>query len=106
NKDKFFDGNVVPEVGDESKGFILPLKKQFFDYFNSEDLVNSSPTQPKIEMVQGAAGSVRVTLRIPIAVAGEYVFFERTYYQSAENQISKPDEEKNKGVIVEHQFGV
>jgi hypothetical protein len=102
NKDKFFDGNVNIEVGDDSKGFILPLKKQFFDYFNSDDLVNSLPNKPKIEMVQGAAGSVKVILRIPVAKQGEYISFERMYYQSSD----KPNEEQNKGVIVEHQFGV
>lgn len=102
NKDKFFDGNVNIEVGDDSKGFILPLKKQFFDYFNSDDLVSSLPNKPKIEMVQGAAGSVKVILRIPVAKQGEYISFERVYYQSSD----KPNEEQNKGVIVEHQFGV
>ena len=102
NKDKFFDGNINIEVGDDSKGFILPLKKQFFDYFNSNDLLSSLPNKPKIEMVQGAAGSVKVILRIPVAKQGEYISFERIYYQSSE----KPNEEQNKGVIVEHQFGV
>jgi hypothetical protein len=102
NKDKFFDGNVNIEVGDDSKGFILPLKKQFFDYFNSNDLLSSLPNKPKIEMVQGAAGSVKVILRIPVAKQGEYISFERIYYQSSD----KPNEEQNKGVIVEHQFGV
>ncbi len=106
NKDKFFDGNVNVEVGDDSKGFILPIKKQFFDYFNSDDLVSSSPNKPKIEMVQGAAGSVKVILSIPIVKQDEYISFERIYYQSPENQIGKPDEINNKGVIVEHQFGV
>lgn len=106
NKDKFFDGNVVTEIGDDSKGYILPLKKQFFDYFTSDDLISSLPGKPRIEMVQGTAGSVKVTLRIPIAKQGESISFERIYYQSAENQLSKPDEDKNKGFIVEHQFGV
>jgi hypothetical protein len=102
NKDKFFDGNVNVEVGDDSKGFILPLKKQFFEYFYSDDLVSSLPNKPKIEMVQGAAGSVKVILRIPVAKQGEFISFERIYYQSTD----KPNEEQNKGVIVEHQFGV
>lgn len=106
NKDKFFDGNVITEVGDDSKGFVLPLKKMFFNYFNSEDLINSLPGNPRIEMVQGAAGSVKVSLRIPVSKQGEFISFERIYYQSGENQLSKPDEEKNKGVIVEHQFGI
>lgn len=106
NKEKFFDGNVNTEVGNDSKGFILPLKQKFFDYFNSEDLLNSSQNNPEIKMVQGAAGSVKVTLRIPVAKQGEYISFERTYYQSPDNQLGKPDETKNKGVIVEHQFGI
>ncbi|NEN25393.1 hypothetical protein G3O08_18000 [Cryomorpha ignava] len=106
NKDKFFDGNVNTEVGNDSKGFILPLKQKFFDYFNSDDLISSLPNKPEIKMVQGAAGSVKVVLRIPIAKEGEFISFERTYYQSPENQLGKPDEEKNKGIIVEHQFGV
>lgn len=106
NKDKFFDGNVVTEVGDDSKGFILPLKKQFFDYFNSDDLISSLPNKPKIEMLQGTSGSVKIILRIPVSKQDEYISFERTYYQTPDNQLGKPDEENNKGAIVEHQFGV
>ncbi|MBU1820846.1 MAG: hypothetical protein KKG00_04945, partial [Bacteroidetes bacterium] len=106
NKDKFFDGNVVTEVGNDSKGFLLPLKKRFFDYFTSNDLLAASPGKPGIEMVQGVAGSVKVTLRIPIMKEGEYIAFERTYYQSLENQISKPDEAANKGIVVEQQVGL
>jgi hypothetical protein len=102
NKDKYFDGNVNVEVGDDSKGFILPLKKQFFDYFNSDDLLSSLPSKPKIEMIQGAAGSLKVILRIPVAKQGEFISFERIYYQTSD----KPNEEQNKGVIVEHQFGI
>ena len=106
NNEKFFDGNVNTDTGDDSKGYILPLKKQFFDYFTSDDLTSSLQGKPKIEMVQLPAGAVKVTLSIPIAKQGESISFERVYYQSAESQLSKPDEEKNKGVIVEHQFGV
>lgn len=106
NKDKFFDGNVNTETGDDSKGYILPLKKQFFDYFTSDDLVSSLQGKPRIEMLQLPAGAVKVTLHIPIAKQGETISFERIYYQSAESTLTKPDEEKNKGVIVEHQFGV
>jgi len=106
NKEKFFDGNVNAETGDDSKGYILPLKKQFFDYFTSDDLTSSLQGKPRIEMVQLPASAVKVTLSIPIAKQGESISFERVYYQSAESQLSKPDEEKNKGVIVEHQFGV
>ena len=106
NKEKFFDGNVNPEVGDDSQGFLLPLKKQFFEYFTPNDLLGAGPGKPSIEMTQGVAGSVKVTLRIPIMREGEYIAFERTYYQSLEHQISKPDEAANKGVVVEQQVGL
>jgi len=106
NKDKFFNGNLIVEKGNDSKGYVLPLKPAFFEYFNGEDLINSTPGKPEIKMIQGLANSVKVSLRIPINRENEYISFERTYYQSAEREISKPDEENNKGVIVEHQFGV
>jgi hypothetical protein len=106
NKDKFFDGNVEIETGDDSKGYLLPLKKLFFDYFDSVDLVSTLPNKPKISIIQGTAGSAKVILYIPVAKNGEHITFERTYYQTPENQIGKPDEEKNKGIILQHEFGV
>src|SRR5690606_2791123 len=57
--EKFFNGNLSVESGDDSKGYILPLKKTFFDYFDVVDLVYESVSGPKIEMVQGAVGLVR-----------------------------------------------
>jgi hypothetical protein len=106
NRDKFFDGNLVIGSGDDAHGYLLPLKKQFFDYFSSEDLVSSLPGKPRIDMVQGAARSVKVTLHIPITKQGEYIAFERTYYQTSDSHLTKPDEYNNKGVLVEHQFGI
>jgi hypothetical protein len=106
NNDKYFDGNVIIDKGDDSKGYLLPLKERFFDYFNSDDLISTSSGKPKIEMVQGINNTVKVLLKIPVAQNGEYISFERIYTPSPENQIVKPDEEKNKGFIVEHQFGI
>ncbi len=52
-----------------------------------------------------AAGGVRVTLRIPVKQG--FVTFERIYTPGVtEGEIPPPDESRNKGVIVEHQFGV
>ncbi|SFW83344.1 hypothetical protein [Chitinophaga sancti] len=106
NKEKFFDGNVITDIGDDSKGYLLPLTKTFFEYFDSVDLLNPLPGKPSVEMRQGVAGSVKVVLRVPVAKAGEYIIFERIYYQSNEMQPGKPDVEKNKGVIVQHEFGI
>lgn len=106
NKDKFFDGNLAVEVGDDSKGYLLPLTRTFFDYFDSGDLLSSLPGKPSIEMIQGVAGSVKVVLRIPVARAGEYIVFERTYHQGNEALQAKADPSNKKGVIVQHEFGV
>jgi len=117
NNGKFFNGNVAVEIGDDSKGYILPLKKQFFDYFDTYDLLSVNTDKPKIEMIQGGEESVKVILKIPVKDGSEHISFERTYYcpelfkknknaASINLEIPKPDEEKNKGVIVEHQFGV
>jgi hypothetical protein len=104
NKDKFFDGNLIAEVGDDSKGYILPLRKRFFDYFKSEDLISTSPGKPSIKMIQGTSNSVKVVLRIP--VKNEFITFERIYFESSSNQLTKPDEAINKGIVLEHEVGI
>ncbi len=101
NCDKFFDGNLRVEVGNNNKHYLLPLKKEFFNYFNSDDLVNGGNNLPQIQMVQGTGGSVKVTLRIPIQRNNEYITFERTYYDGRQ-----PDEFRNEGAVIELQFGV
>lgn len=106
NNDKFFNGNLIAEVGDDSKGYILPLKKLFFDYFDSIDITGSDNGKPVIKLIQGASNSVKAILKIPVNKKDEYITFERIYFQTSEQNISSPDEENNKGVIIEHQFNV
>jgi len=101
NRDKFFNGNLKVEVGNNNKHYLLPLKKEFFNYFKSDDLVNGGNDLPKIEMVQRAGGSVKVTLRIPVKRNNEYITFERIYYDGRQ-----PDEFRNEGAVIELQFGV
>lgn len=107
NGHKFFDGNLSVESGSELKGYILPLKTRFFDFFNPDDLISSGPGKPRIELFQGLADSVRVVLKIPVQKAGEYISFERMYYlQSSVDGNTVIDEDQKSGVIVEHQFGI
>jgi|LakMenEpi03Aug12_release.lakeMendotaPanAssembly.Ray.scaffolds.fasta_scaffold23693_6 hypothetical protein len=107
NKEKFFDGNIVTEVGDDLKGYILPLKKQFFDYFFAADLLSTSPDKPTINLIQGIENSVRVVLSIPIKKDGEHISLERIYLNSPrDNQLLKQDESLNRGIIVEQQVGI
>ena len=104
NQERFFDGNLGRTK--EQKGFVLPLKRAFFDYFDVADLQGSVAGGKKFfEMEPRAAGGVRVTLRIP--VKQDYITLERIYMPSVNEGDTLPaDEENNKGVIVESQFGV
>ena len=110
NRDKYFDGNLVSfegkRVEDDSKGYLLPLKRQFFDYFDSTDLINTGSGKPSIKMIQGIDNSVKVVLKIPVTRSGEYITFTRIYFDSSGSQLSKPEEENNKGVIVEQEVGI
>lgn len=101
NHYKFFNGNLKAEVGNNNKHYLLPLKKEFFNYFKSDNLVNGGKNFPQIDMEQGVAGSVRVTLKIPIQKDNTYITFERTYYNGRE-----PNENSNEGAVIEFQFGV
>jgi hypothetical protein len=104
NRNKFFDGNLSIDHGLDEKGYLLPLKRKFFDYFTTEDLMQSGLGKPQLSMVQTVGNGVRVSLKIPVQKANEYVTFERTYY---EKSIDSPSEEyNNKGIVVEHQLGL
>src|ERR1035437_7268765 len=102
NKEKFYDGSLLIETGDDTKGYLLPLKPKFFEYFNSQDLLTNLPEKPKIELIQGVAKSVKVSLKIPVTKKGEYISFERIYKDSP----GVMNEQLNHGEILEHQFGI
>lgn len=105
NRNKFFDGNFTAEHVDAPKGYLLPLKRQFFDYFTTDDLLQSGPGKPELTMVQTINNAVKVSLKIPVQKNNEYITFEGTYYENKAESIT-PDEHKYKGVIVEQQLGL
>ncbi|MCR8560395.1 cell division FtsA domain-containing protein [Mucilaginibacter sp. BJC16-A38] len=100
---RFFNGNYHAEAGASNKGYLIPLKLKFFDYFTIDQLKSGDPKTPKIEILQ-TVGAVNVKLHIPLD-NGEYVPIERTYYD-VENQTTTAQlEEANRGVIQEHEIG-
>lgn len=107
NKDKFFDGNLKSSLNGESKGYLLPLKKKYFDYFNISDLQGLTSDGKLIyETEKRGSEGVKVTLRIPIK-NNKYIAFERIYYPSAnDSQIPEPELNRNRGTIIENQFGL
>ncbi|MBE7516043.1 MAG: hypothetical protein HS105_05475 [Chloracidobacterium sp.] len=106
HSEKFFDGNVTATGEEVKKGYLLPLKRQFFDYFTTADLLTRLPDKPQITISNGLGESAKVVLRIPIQKSDELITFERIYYPAPEDQTPPTDEVNNKGVIVEHQFGI
>ena len=107
HKEKFFDGNFTISSGDVTKGFLLPIKKEYFDYFDVADLQGTLPDGKKtLEIKQMATGGVSVVIRIRIQ-NNKYITYERTYYPPAnEYQIAEPDINRNRGAIIDNQFGL
>lgn len=103
NSKCFFDGGW--RSADGTKGYLMPLKKEFFDFFDTTDLINGKGVGIEIKELSG--GNVRVSLKVPIQEDGEYIYFTRLYMSSdGSTAPRKPNLEKNEGVVVEYQFGV
>lgn len=100
NSKCFFDGGLLNRQ--EDKDYLLPIKKTFFEYFDIEDLkTRKMPDGMPMYQMRAVVGyAIEVTLRIPIK-NNEYITYQRIYYDGIE-----PEPNKNKGGIVEHEFGV
>lgn len=107
HKEKFFDGNFMMTSGEITKGYLLPIKKEYFDYFNISDLQGVVSDGKKVlEIKQMSTGGITVTLRIPIK-DGKYITYERMYYPpTSEYQIAEPELSRNRGAVIENQFGL
>lgn len=100
DRGRFFDGNLQAPATD--KGYLLPLKKDFFDFFDVDDLLSG-----KVRLkLTPQTGGVSVSLDIPVTAPGQpgnqFVTFERTYSTNT----AAPNETTNEGVIVENSFTV
>ena len=61
--------------------------------------------KPMFEMI-AYAGSIDVTLRIPLEKSNRYITFKRTYENKGISSEAVPDIKNNKGFIIENQFGL
>jgi hypothetical protein len=107
NSNCFYDGDL--SGGSEvTKSYLLPLKKDFFDFFDVEDLTIGQGHKVSISMEPlGGESGVKVTLTIPLKMGQPPIKFERIYKSSISEIPLIPDENKSDGgSIVELQFGV
>jgi hypothetical protein len=101
---KFFNGHYPSDAD----GFVLPLKKEFFNYFSIADLGRPMHDGKRMfEILPLQKNAIKVILRIPIKAEGYYIEFYRNYTANQfSDKIQKPDEINNKGIIVDNQFGL
>ena len=80
NSDDYFDGNLVN--AEEDTSFLLPLKKEFFDFFDPEYLKTKDNNGNKVfEIKRHPGGNITVYLRIPIA-SGDFIEFKKQYIEN------------------------
>ncbi|TSJ36555.1 hypothetical protein FO440_22260 [Mucilaginibacter corticis] len=101
---RFFNGNYHADAGFANKGYLIPLKPKFFEYFTVDQLKSGLAGAPKIEIRQHV-GAVLVKLQIPLA-NGSYVPIERTYYDTEKDIPVLEIEQTNRGLIREHEVGI
>lgn len=98
NQYGFFTGIQIQS----NKGYVLPLKKMFFSFFDISDLKGTtSDGKPIFELHEGVHDQVNVNLRIPLK-NGDYIEYEKTYYPN-QNDRQNPI---SRGKIVEFHFSL
>ncbi|MCX6235957.1 MAG: hypothetical protein NTY07_00130 [Bacteroidia bacterium] len=106
NKGRFFDGNYNNGSYPQGKGFLLPIKKTFFEYFDIADLQKTINGKPRFQLDSLGSGTTTATLRIPI-VNGNYIELKREYQElDGGVKMGFPNLLKNEGCIIENQFGL
>ncbi len=100
NTQCYFD--AVKSTTDNHIGFLLPIKRLFFDYFEPSYLIDgeTSDGKPIFELNEVGAHNIQAILRIPIQK--DYIEYRRVYYVNK----TIADEENNEGIIQECQIGL
>ena len=101
---RFFDGYYEYSKSDKDHGFVLPIKKKFFEYFTIADLQGTVADGKKMFELQPLAAGVKAILRIPIK-NNRYIQFSRLYnVNQFHDKIQKASEKENIGIVTENQF--
>ncbi|MGL5262558.1 MAG: hypothetical protein ACRC9P_09260, partial [Bacteroides sp.] len=90
------NGNSFFEANCKDVGYLLPLKKEFFDYFNVGDLYREVDGKKMFEL-EPNVGGVKVYLRVPIKEG--FIEYSRIYYEKNQADLSR-----NKGALLDYSF--
>lgn len=89
------------------KGYLLPIKPLFFDYFTTDFLTKTNINgQKNFEILPLANNNVKVVLRIPIQ-NNQIITFQRIYLNPISNaHLPQSDESQNQGAILEYNINL
>lgn len=99
NTQYFVENNI------DDKGYLIPIKPLFFNYFSAKDLEGFIGGQKRFEMKSLAAGAVEVILRIPIQ-DGKHIIYSRIYFETSLGREPEYNEKDNKGAIIESRLAM
>jgi hypothetical protein len=111
NKAAFFDGNLSAYGGHApSRGYLLPLKPDFFEFFGADALQNGTVKLDIREVFRQASPdgmsvrtTVEVALSVPVVAPGQFVTLRKTYEDDPNRTATDAD---LRGSIAECQVGV
>ncbi|MDM1376347.1 hypothetical protein [Myroides marinus] len=112
NSEAFFSGVSEKKRHESERGYLLPIKPEFFKYFSYDFLekeINGKKTLEITERGDGDTLYVDVSLRIPIKGDGSgntLITYQRTYVTGGKFNSQQADLNKNKGAIFNYSFSV
>ena len=98
DNEHFFDGNIRSKDLQPKRGYLLPLKPEFFKWFTASDLRGRILGQNMLDIEEFSDGSVMVTLRVP--VKKRYIELTRKYIASNDHSWTF-DERRGTGRMID-----
>lgn len=112
NNEVFFNGNFTSQDTNCYRGYLLPIKAEFFKYFTQDFLEGSIGGRNILEIAERGQGDtlyVDVTLRIPIKGDGtgnSVITYQRTYVNGGAYNTQQADLKENKGAIFNYSCSI
>lgn len=94
NNDSFFSGeDHSPKEYKPDYGFLIPLKKIYFNYFKPDSLFESIGGRKRFEFIRINGNAIKAILRIPIRTENRlnYIEYSKTYSGFSDEDNVNPD---------------